>query len=228
MAASGFDPSILMSLFNGGGSDSSNGGGSMGSGFGGGLQQFLGGLTGHSGRPFQKGMEQFQKYSNEARATQNPFYNAGTGAIPQMQSWLSGMSDPSSFINNLMSKYQESPMAHNLQQASMRAGTNAASADGTIGSTPFAQQMQQNAGQISSMDQNNWLQNVLGVNNRYGEGVGHMMDSGQHAADQISALLRELGINMGQGAYGREAGKNQDHSNLFGGLINMFTSGMHQ
>ena len=76
------------------------------------------------------------------------------------QDWLQTQKDPSKFINDQMANYQESPYAHYLQQQSMRAGQNAASASGLSGSTPLMQQMQQNSGQIASGDMNQWLQNV--------------------------------------------------------------------
>lgn len=203
-------------------------GGGMGGGAGdmfGGLQQLFGGLFGNSGAPYEDAMKQFQKYFGEAKNYQNPFFKAGENAIPGMQDWLNKMKDPSGFINNIMGKYQESPMARNLQQSAMRAGTNAGSASGMTGSTPMMQQMQQNAGQISSMDQNNFLQNVLGVNKDYGSGMSHMMDTGSHAADQISQLLQNLGMQMGSGAYGKRAGEQQDQGDIFSGLLNMLMGG---
>lgn len=207
----------------------SNFGMDMGSQFansGAGLTQFLQGLFGNSGAPYQAASNQYQKYYNQAIDKQNPFYNAGVGAIGNFQDWLNGMKDPSGFVNSLMGKYQESPWAKYMQQQAMRAGQNAASASGLAGSTPFAQQMAQTAAGISSQDMQNWLNNVFGINTQYGEGEGTLMQGGQHAADFMGDLYGQLGNNMAEAAYGREAGNQYDRNNLLSGGMNMFEHGI--
>lgn len=191
----------------------------------GGLQQFLGGMFGNSGAPFEAGMDQIQKYFGQAQQQQNPFMQAGQSAIPQYQNWLNQQSNPSQFINNQMGNYQESPWAKNMQQQATRSAQNFGSANGLSGSTPLMMQAQQNAGNISSQDQNNWLQNVLGVNTQYGQGQQKMVGMGQDSANQISQLLQALGISMGQGAYGQQAGQNQDTNNMIGGGLKFLFGG---
>jgi hypothetical protein len=191
-------------------------------GMGSGLASIFGGMFGDSGAPYGDAMKQFKRYYGQSQDAQNPFYKAGIQGMGNFQDWLGGMKDTSAFINKLMGGYQQSPWAQNLQNQSMRAGTNAASAGGLTGSTPFAQQMQQNAGNIASQDQNQWLQNVLGVNNQYGAGQGSLMQGGQHAADIMSGLAQMMGNNMGAGAYGQRAGQNQDMNSIFSGILHMF------
>lgn len=186
------------------------------------LGQLLGGIFGNSDAPYEKAGKQYEKYFQGAQQFQNPFFNAGQQGLGNYQNWLQGQQDPSAFINRLMGQYQESPFAHNLQQQAMRSGINAASANGLAGSTPFAQQMQQNAGQIASADQNNWLQNVIGINSQYGQGQHNIMQSGQHAGDFLSQLFSQQGNNMAGVKYGQEAGKNQDFMSILSGLAKLF------
>lgn len=188
----------------------------------GGVGQLLGGLFGNSGAPYGDAMKQFEKYFGRAGQYQNPFYNAGTGAIPQYQEWLQGMKNPSGFINNLMGGYQESPFAKFQQQQGVRAAQNIGSASGLTGSTPLTQFAQQNAQNISSQDMDQWLQHVLGINSQYGQGLGNLMSGGQGAANNLSNLMSQLGVLMGQGAYGQRTGENQDRSNIIGGLLKLF------
>jgi hypothetical protein len=196
--------------------------GQLGQNFQGGLGQFLGGLFGGSDKPYKDAMDQFQKYFKQAQGFQNPFWMAGVGALPQMQQYLAGMKDPSGFINKQMGKYKESPYAKYEQEQGLRAAQNMGSASGLTGSTPLTQFAQQQAQDISSQDMNTWLQNVLGVNTQYGQGLQGLIGGGQQAANSISDLLSKLGQLMGQGAYGAGAGKQQDTSNLIGGLVKMF------
>ena len=184
----------------------------------GGLGGILGGLFGNSGKGYDKAMEQYQQWADKAQGTQQPFLNAGTGAIGDYQKWLQGQQDPSKFINEQMKNYSASPYAQNMQQQAMNAGNNFASANGLMGSTPMAQQMQQNAGNIASADQNQWLQNVLGINTQYGQGQNNLMQGGQNAANQLTNLYGQTGKEMGDAAYGKEKSKSNDFWGALGGL----------
>lgn len=187
----------------------------------GGLGQFLGGMFGNSGAPYEDAMKQYQRYANQAAQYQNPFFEAGKGAIPQFQDWLGGMKDPSGFINKLMGGYQESPYAHNMQQDAMRAAQNMGSASGLTGSTPLMQFAGQQAGNIASGDMNQWLGRVLGINSQYGQGLGSMMGMGQGAANALSGIYSNLGNQMAEGAYGRRAGQQSDMWNMIGGGLGL-------
>lgn len=185
--------------------------------FGGGLGSFLGGLFGHSDRPYRNAMDEYNKWMQKGEGALNPFLQAGQGAIGDYQNWLKGMQDPSGFINNLMGNYQESPYTHYMQQQAQRAGMNAGSANGLAGSSALAQQMQQNAGNIAQQGMNDWLNNVLGINQMYGQGQGNLMAGGQNAANSLANMFQNAGDWMGQGAYGQQAGKNADFNNMLSG-----------
>lgn len=189
--------------------------------FQGGLGSFLGGLFGNSGKPYEDAMKQYQQWAQQSQQTQQPYLNAGTGAIGDYQNWLQSQQDPSQFINDQMQNYQTSDYAKNLQQQAMNAGQNAASASGLMGSTPMMQQLQNNAGQIASADQNQWLQDVLGINTQYGEGQNNLMTGGQKSANSLTNMYNQMGQQMGNMAYGQQAGKNQDFWNTMGGGLGM-------
>lgn len=189
-----------------------------------GLGGFLGGLFGDSDKPYDKAMEQYQKYLQMGQGAQQPYMDAGKGAIGDFQEWLKGQKDPTAFINNLMGNYEESPYAHMLQQQAMNAGNNSASASGMAGSSALMEQQMKNAGLISSQDMNQWLQNVLGINTQYGQGQKSLMDTGQTSANALTDMFKDMGTKMGEAAYGKEAGKKNDLWNTIGGGLNMFGS----
>lgn len=192
--------------------------------FGAGLGGLFGGLFGDSGKPYDKAMEQYQQWANKAQGVQQPYLDAGTNAIGSYQDWLKGMQDPSKFINNLMGQYQQSPYTTYLQQQAQNAGVNAASASGLTGSTPFMQQQQQNATNIAQQGLDSWLQNVLGINTQYGQGQQNLMTGGQGAANALTGLYNNMGQQMGEAAYGKEAGKKQDFWNTIGGGLGLIGS----
>jgi hypothetical protein len=197
------------------------GGGSGGFDFSdmfGGLGNIFSGMFGNSGGPYKDASKEYEKWMQYAQGSQMPFFNAGVGGMGNYQNWLQGMQDPSKFINNLMGGYQESPHAKNLQNEAMRAGQNMGSASGLSGSTPLMQQMQQNAGNISSADQNQWLQSVLGVNNQYGQGQQNLMNSGQNAANMLSQLWGQQAGDMSKFKYNQSRGNQLDWGKILGGL----------
>lgn len=188
-----------------------------------GLGGLLGGLFGNSGKPYDSAMEQYQQWANQAQGVNQPYLNAGNNAIPQYQDWLKGMKDPSQFINGLMQNYQQSPYTSFLQQQAQAAGTNAGSASGLTGSSALAQQMQQNAGNIAQQGMDSWLQNVLGINTQYGQGQQNLIGTGQNSANSLTNMYNNMGQRMGEAAYGKEAGKQNDLWNTIGGGLSALT-----
>jgi hypothetical protein len=186
--------------------------------FSSGIGSLFGGLFGHPGRAYDKEAEQYQKYANMGARQQQPYANAGNGALGNLQTWLEDQKDPMAFINQLMGGYSESPYAQYLQQQAQSAGENYGSANGLMGSTPLMQQMQQNAANISSQDQNKWLQNVLGINSQYGQGQQGLVNTGQTSANNLTNLYNNLGQNMGQVAYNKESSKQNNLWNTLGGI----------
>ncbi len=188
------------------------------------LAQLFGGMFGNSGSPYKNASNQYMNYANQGTAVQNPFLQAGTSAIPDYQTWLQSMQDPTAFINNTMGQYQESPWAQYEQKQSINAANNMGSASGLTGSTPMQLQAQQNASNISSQDMNQWLQNVLGINTQYGAGQQNLMNMGQQSANSLTNMYGQMGQNMGQMAYGQKAGQNQDFMNMLGGGLSGLSS----
>lgn len=216
------DPNSWQGAGEGAVGDSSGGGGGFNwGGAVGPISGILGGLFGNAGQPYQDAMNQYSQYANQAIGAQQPFYNAGTSAIPQYQNWLNSQKDAPGYVNSLMGQYKESPYAQYLQQQAMRAGTNAASASGLTGSTPFAQQMAQTSEGISSGDLNNWLSQVLGINKQYGQGLGQQVGWGQGAANQISGTYNQLGQDMAQAQADKDKAQQNQQSGFWGGLLGL-------
>lgn len=180
------------------------------------------GIFGDAGSPFDEASQQMDQMFPQGQKYQMPFYKAGTDAIPNFQNWLQKMQDPSSFIKNIMGQYQESPFAKFQQDQSMRAATNMGSATGLTGSTPLMQFAQQNARDISSQDQNSWLQNVLGVNNQYGAGQQNLMGMGQNSANSLMKYFQDYMQNKTAATFGKEYANQQQMGGLFSGLAGLF------
>lgn len=185
------------------------------------LGGIAGGLFGLGNDPYKDAMKKMKRYTDQAAGYQNPFYNEGKNAIPQYQDWLSGMKDPSAFINDLMGGYQESPWSNYLQDQSMRAAKNMGSASGLTGSTPLMLQAQENSQNLASQDMEKWLSNVLGINTQYGSGLNNEINRGQQSANMLSNLYSGLGGDMAGASYGSNMNTNRNMSSILAGLFGL-------
>lgn len=195
----------------GGGSSNFNWGGALG-----GLGGILGGILG--GDPYGDAGKEYEKWAQKGIGAEEPFRQAGIGAIGGYNDWLGGMKDPSGFIDKIMGQYQESPQARYLQEQAKRAGINAASASGLAGSTPFAQQQAQQAAGISQNDMNNWLGQVLGINSQYGAGLGNEMGLGAQVAGNEAGLYGKIAQGLGEAKYGQKAQEGENWGSILGGI----------
>lgn len=182
-----------------------------------GLTSILQGLFGNSGDPYGKAMGQYSKYFNQAKGYQDPFYNAGKNALDPYQARLNQMADPQAYFNSIMGGYNESPYAKYQQQQGMNASTNAASASGLTGSTPFQLQAQQNAQNISSKDMDKYFQDIMGINTDYMSGLNNLIGGGEHSADTMTQMLSQLMRLMGGGAFGKASGNQSGINSLISG-----------
>jgi hypothetical protein len=202
--------------------DYGRGFGGLGGGLGSALGGIFGGLFGKN--PYKNASKEYERYANQAAGYQNPFFQAGTGALGDFQNYLKGMKDPSEFLNNLMKNYKESDYTKNLKSSAERSGINAASASGLIGSTPFLKQSQKNAGEIESAGMNDWLSNALGINKQYGSGLEDLIRGGQGAGNNLSNIFSQLGENKAGTSYGSDMARNKQMQDFFSGLMRLFGS----
>lgn len=193
---------------------------SIGGGAGGLLASLF---SGDPSAPYKAGMDKMKEYTGQAASFQNPFYSAGTAAIPEYQDWLKGMSDPTKFINDIMGQYTESPYSKYEQDQAMRAAKNMGSASGLTGSTPLQLQAQENASNIANKDMERWLQDVLGINTQYGSGLQREIGSGQESANQLTRLFSELARQLSAGAFGSKMADMKNTGGMFGDLASIGT-----
>jgi hypothetical protein len=183
-----------------------------------GLGSLFSGLSGSSSSPYAAAMAQYQQFANQGANAMMPYMNMGTNAMPAYQNWAQSMSNPSQFENNMMNQYQESPNAKYMQQQAIRSAMNAGAANGLGGSTPMMQQIQQNAGNISQQDMQNWMGNAMGINQMYGSALSNQIGMGEMGSNSLLGLYGNEASAMGNAAYGQQAGKNQNKSNIWGSL----------
>ena len=161
---------------------------------------------------YQQGRSDISGALSGAQGGLNPYMQAGVGGLGAYQNALAGMADPQAYYNKIMSGYQESPTAQYQQQQAIKAATSAGTASGTLGSGELGRQMEQQSQQISSQDMQNYLNNVLGINNQYLSGESGLAGMGQQAANQSG----QWGMNAGEDLARMASQYGIDEGNLIG------------
>lgn len=118
-----------------------------------------------------------------------PYASGGVNAMNTMQNQYSQMMDPTAFIAALMKNYQPSAQYQaNLQNMTSQLANTAAA--GGISGTPLHQQQQgQLANQLLSQDQQQYLQNALGVLGTGLSGENSIFNTGANASNNLADMI---------------------------------------
>lgn len=197
--------------------------------FASGAMQYMGGKYGDSGTPYADAGKAFNNRIDQnlpgAQSYLTPYAQGGAGAFGNYGNALSRMQDPNAFVDNIMSKYQESPWAAFERKYGNQGMSYANSASGMQGSGAAMKAAADYNQGLTSRDMQTYLNNILGVNKDLLSGYSDMSHVGMGAAGQQSqqaydAMTRQADMDA-QSAYGKRAGENNDRSMQAGGLAQM-------
>jgi hypothetical protein len=151
-----------------------------------------------------------------------PYFNAGTSALPGLQEQYGGLlNDPGAMMNKFGESYQSSPgLQFQIQQALGGAG-NAAAAGGMAGSPQHEQQNMQLANNIASQDYNNWMKNAIGL---YGQGLTGqqgLANMGQQAGQSNADMLAQTLAQQGNLAFNGAQQQNQNKSDMWNNVFKL-------
>lgn len=168
-----------------------------------------------------------QKYVEKIPGAVSPYYKPFIEEGEQARGQLTPqyeqmMQDPSAFINALMGQYEPSK-GYQFQKEEMgQAAANTAAAGGFRG-TPYDIEQQEKLTQgLLGQDMQQWLQNVLGVQQRgiAGEETGAQRgyEAGRGYGDILGQNLQTMGGLAGQQA--------QQRANIFGDIAKTIGGGL--
>lgn len=183
-----------------------------------------------------KGSEDLEKYIKSGMAERTHGEERAEQAFspymgnPRLQEHyeqeLGRQSNPQEYYNSLFSGYQQSPFAKAQTEAGMNSIQHSLAAQGMHGSGQELMDLQKNAQNISSADQQQYLNNLLGIRGDYMNRMGNLQSQeSEHqygARGQIGNWRYGLGNQLGEdyGAMGK-ARANQDQQRA-GGLQGLF------
>lgn len=192
-----------------------------------GLGTALGGLFGLSGEGQKNPADSAMPYLNQIPGKVSPYYdpfiNAGKNSMGTTGGIYDEMSkNPGDYYNKLASGYKESPGYQRRLNEALQAGTNAQAAGGMAGSNQHQEMNMNLANDIAGKDFNDYLSQVLGINQFGLQGEENATNRGFNASTGLANLLGSNLAQQGGLAFQGQAGQNQANAanmgNIFGGL----------
>ena len=146
------------------------------------------------------------------------------------ESTLGAMANPQAYINKLMQGYSESPQAKQAQQQGIQTANAATAATGMQGSGAEQTALQKQGQQISQADQQNYLNNMLGVAHDYLNGLGGLEQQGMTAGlnatenygDISAQLAKAYADAQAKQAQSQQQGKNTGIGTALGTGYDLF------
>jgi len=146
-----------------------------------------------------------RQYYGEAKGYMQPFYDTGIQSMGKYSSRLDEMSDPLAFYQKMLTGYNTSPQAKFQQDQAMKASNQSAAAAGMLGGGAQQKALADYTQQLTSRDQQQWLNNMLGINSQYMGGESALMGQGFNAGQQIGNWGMQTGSDLASlmGAIGK-------------------------
>lgn len=167
-----------------------------------------------------------QGYLGQIPGAVNPYYqpyiNAGQQSMGQTQGIYNQMTqNPNDYYNKIASGYKESPGYQFKLQQGLGAANNAAAAGGMAGSPEHQFQSAGIAEGFANQDFNDYLQNVLGINQTGLQGQENALGRGYNASTGYGDILGQLLGKQGQYAYAGQAGQNAQQGNNLSNILKL-------
>ena len=128
-----------------------------------------------------------------------PWADAGKTSLQLLMDSLSNKQDPTSYYNDIMGGYSESPYAKLLTEKGIRAGNQGAAASGMLGSGENQKWLTDYSQQVASKDMNDFFKNIFGITDSYERGQSGISQEGLGAAGSQAGLYGKLGDSYLQG-----------------------------
>lgn len=169
---------------------------------------------------YGQGEEGISSATGKAAGYLSPYDKIGRSALNEYFSGLNQAKDPESFINQIMSHYQESPAVQFQRKQGISALENQAAATGFTGSGQELKDITKFSQGIASQGQQQWLNNILGARQSFLGGLRGLGLQGQQAAtgmggyqmqgaSDLASLMAAKAKAQAQGQAATEAGASQ-------------------
>lgn len=159
----------------------------------------------------------------ESRGFLDPYNDAGKAQLTRLEGAQNALLHPDQLENQWASGYETSPYAQQLKQQAANSGMESASQQGLLGSSAAVNNVQQSAGQITSADRQQYMQDLM---QKYLSGIGigqNIYGTGANAAGALASGSLSNGQDMAQARFGQVNAPGQLFQRLIGAGVGAYT-----
>jgi hypothetical protein len=164
-------------------------------------------------------MSYLQQIPGQISPYYQPFINAGTGAMSNLEGQYGDLiNNPGAKFNQMGESFQQSPGFNWQMQQALQGANHAAAAGGMAGSPEHEQNNEQVANDLANQDYYNYMDHVTGL---YGEGLHgeqDLMHQGYNATTSLTDQIAQMLSQEARMQYGTEMGKKSAQSSIFGDI----------
>lgn len=181
---------------------------------------------GGGNNPSDAANDYYNKIPGMERDLYNPYIQHGNDAYNKFSPIYDRMtSDPTGFLNDLMKNYAPSK-SYQLQRDEMtKAAGNSAAAGGMRGGLQDVSDQARITDSLMGNDMQQWLGNVMGLQNEGLNGEQGLYDKGYDATKNLAGDLSNVYGTQGSLAFQGQANRNQSHSDLMSMLMKLAGGG---
>jgi len=184
-------------------------------------------FTGGGENPADKAKPYFDQIPGMEQGYYNPFIQRGNEAYNKSNPIYDQMlKDPAGFLESLMQKYEPSRGFQLKKDQMLKAAGNTAAAGGMRGSLQDIDQEAHLTDMLMGEDMQQWLKNVLGIEDTGLTGNQHLYDTGYDASKNLAGDLSNVFGTQGQLAFQGQREQNKSRSDALAGLAKLFGAGV--
>lgn len=180
----------------------------------------LGAMVGFGPNPADAASGYLNQIPGQLHQSYDPYIKRGNDQYDWLNKNYSSMGqDPSGYLNQLLKNYQPSQSYKLRQDEATRAAGNSAAAGGTRGSLNDITNQSRLTDYLMGDDMQQYLQNVLGIQNQGMQGGQHFYDQGYGASMGLGSDLSNVLGTQATNAFQGQQSHNQALQSLFNSLI---------
>lgn len=181
---------------------------------------WLSDVLGGGKNPADAAMPYLDKIPGETSKYFDPYFNAGTGVLPDLQKQYADLTkNPGDVMNKIGQSYQQSPGYQAALKEALTAGNHAAAAGGMAGTPTNQFTSMGTAADAANKDYDSWLQSALGL---YGGGLSGeqtMANQGQQAGSSMADMIAQTLASQAGYSYAGQAAQNQNKNSIFSNIL---------